>query len=284
MQKQQEKESKKYGNTLNLSSDESDDREIVRTDESIYLATGTLTSNLAKAKVESEKNKVETSKIDYSWKISVQKHRKKRQAWDISIILIALYSVLVIPIRISINKTLWDPVYDFIDIITWLIYVFDVFVNMRTTYIDSFGLEVVEGKQIMKKYIYSFRFIVDILSLLNLPSMFISFASPNTQVVLNILGLLKLSRYFRAQSLIVESRLQKEQKSLASCGFYFILMLIYLHMIGCMFFFFCLGTYEKSNFRLSIADELGLHAEVDGKDVFIFPEFEVKWRKAYENV
>lgn len=107
-------------------------------------------------------------------KISVIKHRRARQAWEILIIVIALYSVLVIPIRIGISPTLLGSAYDAIDIITWLFYVADVFVNMRTTYIDNFGYEVTDSRRIMMKYIGSFRFILDILSLLNLPTYMIS--------------------------------------------------------------------------------------------------------------
>ncbi len=131
-------------------------------------------------------------------KISVIKHRRTRQAWEILIIVIALYSVLVIPIRIGINPTLLGEAYDAIDIITWLFYVADVFVNMRTTYIDNFGYEVKDSRKILMKYIGSFRFILDILSLLNLPTYMISGADSSILISLNMLGLLKLSRYFRA--------------------------------------------------------------------------------------
>lgn len=147
---------------------------------------------------------------------------------------------MVIPIRISVSTTLLDPAYDYIDLVTWLIYVTDVFVNLRTTYVDNYGLEVVDPKKVMKKYVKSFRFIIDILSLLNMPSLFTSSLNANLQVLLNILGLLKLSRFLRAQDLIVESRMQKDAKAQFSCCFYFVLLLIYLHMIGCLFFFFCL--------------------------------------------
>jgi len=201
----------------------------------------------------------------YSWKISVIKHRSRRQAWDIFIIIIALYSVLVIPIRIGINVKLWDPAYDFIDVITWLFYCFDMFINLRTTYVDSFGMEVVESKRIMLKYVGSIRFVLDILSLLNMPSILTKGFSTRIQVVLNILGLLKLSRYFRASTLIVQSRLQKDQKAKMSCGFFFVLLLIYLHMIGCMFFFFCLSTYEVSSTRLGILEGMGARLpNIDG--------------------
>jgi len=83
----------------------------------------------------------------------------------------------------------------------------DVFVNLRTTYIDNYGLEVTQGRLIMMKYVKSFRFIVDILSLFNAPNLIVKDIDPTTLIILNMLGLLKLSRYFRAQSLIIQSRL-----------------------------------------------------------------------------
>ena len=76
---------------------------------------------------------------------------------------------------------------------------------------------------------------------------------------MNAFGLLKISRYFRAQSLIVQSRLRKDQKSTASCGYYFVLLLIYLHMVGCLFFFFCLQTYNVSSTKIGILEGLNLH-------------------------
>ena len=118
--------------------------------------------------------------------------------WEVFIIVIALYSVLVIPIRIGVNVELWDPVYNWVDLVTWLIYVTDVLVNVRTTYIDNFGHEVVDSKKIATKYVKSMRFYIDILSLINFPSIMLGGASMQTQIALNALGLLKLSRYFRA--------------------------------------------------------------------------------------
>ena len=97
--------------------------------------------------------------------------------WEIFIIAIALYSVLVIPIRIGVNVVLWDPIYEWIDLITWLFYVLDVAVNVRTTYIDNVGHEVVQDRKIAMHYIKSMRFYIDILSLLNLPSLWLSSAS-----------------------------------------------------------------------------------------------------------
>jgi len=87
--------------------------------------------------------------------------------------------VLVLPLRIGVNKSLFDPSYDYIDLLTWLIYVMDVAINLRTTYIDNFGHEIVDSKMIAKKYIRSLRFIMDILSLINLPNLLIAGVNKN---------------------------------------------------------------------------------------------------------
>lgn len=161
--------------------------------------TQVLQTYLEKTKVREQQKAKAQDEPNYSWKFSVVKHRKQRSAWEIFIIFIALYSVVVIPIRIGVNEHLFDPAYDVIDMITWLFYIGDVFVNLRTTYIDSFGLEVVDSSRIMKKYVGSFRFILDILSLFNLPTYFSKHISQeNLLLVLNLLGMLKISRYFRA--------------------------------------------------------------------------------------
>ena len=65
------------------------------------------------------------------------------------------------------------------------------------------GLEVTESKKIIMHYVGSFRFFIDVLSLCNAPNYLVSDADPTVLIVLNMLGLLKLSRYFRAQNLIV---------------------------------------------------------------------------------
>jgi len=68
----------------------------------------------------------------------------------------------------------------------------------------------------------------------------------------------------------------KDQKSMASCGFYFILLLIYLHMVGCLYFFFCLQTYEKSTAKLDMLDQLQLRD--------FRPYYEEEYRSAKEAI
>ena len=65
------------------------------------------------------------------------------------IIVVAIYSVVFIPMRIAVYPTVLDPVYIVLDIFTYVLYVVDVLVNLRTTYMNSFGEEIKAPKKIL---------------------------------------------------------------------------------------------------------------------------------------
>ena len=59
--------------------------------------------------------------------------------WDFTIIFTALYSVVVIPVKIGVNKDILGNAYDPIDTFTYLLYLCDLLFNFRTTFVDSTG-------------------------------------------------------------------------------------------------------------------------------------------------
>ena len=124
--------------------------------------------------------------------ISCQNPWRKR--WSQLIILVAVYSVAFIPMRIAVYKTVLDPFYAPLDVITFLLYVADLFINLRTTFLDSFGEEIKEPKRVMSEYFYSANFFIDAISLLNYPF--------STHPMLNMVGILKVNRVLRISTLI----------------------------------------------------------------------------------
>ena len=66
-----------------------------------------------------------------------------RIRWSYLIIVVAIYSVVFIPMRMAVYPTVLDPIYTPLDIFTYMLYIIDVVVNLRTTYLDSFGVEIV---------------------------------------------------------------------------------------------------------------------------------------------
>jgi hypothetical protein len=73
----------------------------------------------------------------------------------------------------------------------------DIFINLRTTYIDSFGEEIRDDYLIIKRYLTSPISWIDFLSLLNVPS-----NKYSESKILNIFGILKVVRITRLQKLI----------------------------------------------------------------------------------
>ena len=184
------------------------------------------------------------------------KHRRVLIAWDVFIISIALYQVAALPIRISINEKFWDPKYNWIDLATYIVFVTDIFLNMRMTYLDK-GHEIIDTRIIRKRYLTSWRFFIDIVSLIKIPNFFIPDATM-IQHILSLCGLLKLLRYVGEQGPISQSRLTSNKKAIVNMIFYFFLLLVYLHITGCFFFWAYVGTYNRSSNKIYLMDELGL--------------------------
>ena len=117
-----------------------------------------------------------------------------RKRWSYLIIIIAIYSVVFIPMRVAVHTTVLDPVYAPLDVFTYILYILDVVINIRTTYMNSFGEEIFSTKKIFWHYAGSMGFWIDLLSLLNYPG--------STSWVLNMIGILKVNRVLRIYTLI----------------------------------------------------------------------------------
>ena len=152
--------------------------------------------------------------------------------------MIAIYSVIVVPVRIGINKRMFDPYYNWVDGVTWLLYVLDVIINFRTTYIDNFGEEIYDKKKITLHYVTTYGFWVDLISLIAFPGL--------EQQPFNYCGLLKVNRIFRLLDLIAQSNIEKGPKALLQFMFYGWILFIYLHITGCLWFTVIKSTYDIS--------------------------------------
>ena len=132
--------------------------------------------------------------------------------------------------RIAVYKTALDPFWNPLDFFTFFLYVLDVVINLRTTYLDTFGEEIKDPKKIAKNYAFSVGFAIDVLSLLNYPLCSVT--------ILNIIGILKVNRVLRISTIIKESNMDKGVKSLLMMLYYYFLFIVYLHLVGCMWFYF----------------------------------------------
>ena len=162
---------------------------------------------------------------------------------------------MIIPVQIGINTNILGKAYLYIDIFTYILYVADLFINLRTTYIDNFGEEIRDNKKITMKYVKSLGFWIDFFSLWAVPGIDNKLIQP--------LGILKLNRLLRLLGLISESNMEKGPKSGLTILYYFGILIIYLHITGCLWFVEIHKTYL-------ISDDY--HSYLVGKGVT--PEFE----------
>jgi len=163
--------------------------------------------------------------------------------WSYFIIFVAIYSVCFIPLRMAVWPTILDPFYTPLDFFTFFLYILDVIINLRTTYLDSFGEEITDPHKIFKHYAGSVGFWIDIISLFNYPTA--------TSPILSIVGILKVNRVLRISTLITQSNMEKGPKSMLQMLYYYMLFIIYLHLVACLWFLFIEQTYilSKENDR-----------------------------------
>jgi hypothetical protein len=83
-----------------------------------------------------------------------------------------------------------------LDAITTLIYIADIALSFRTTYLDNFGDEITDGKRIAIHYLKSQSFWVDSLSLLANP-LTAQVNSTYFTTICSFFGMFKIVRFFR---------------------------------------------------------------------------------------
>ena len=164
-----------------------------------------------------------------------------RKRWDYAIIFAAIVSVIFIPVKFALNRQMGGTVYFCIDILSYIMYCVDIIISLRTTYIDSFGEEIKDDFLIIKRYLSSPGFWIDLLSLLNVPSNVYSESR-----TLMFFGILKVVRITRLQKLITQSHFQKGYKVLLKIVYHFFLFIIYLHLAGCLWFWTIELTYRDT--------------------------------------
>jgi hypothetical protein len=106
-------------------------------------------------------------------KCMVSYSKRWRKVWDIMIIVVATYSGLFTPFQLAFDyekpyfKNTWWWIT--LDIVSTIIYIIDIVIAFRSSYLDNFGDEIIEGSRIASHYIKSSRFWTDVLSLVSNP-------------------------------------------------------------------------------------------------------------------
>lgn len=116
----------------------------------------------------------------------------------------------------------------------------DILLSCRTTYFNQDGDEILEGKKILKNYVTSSNFIVDILSAVPIAEFFSGNGSS-----IRLINLVKILRLLRLGRLL--KLLQSDKIKYAALFFKsFMAFMMVLHWLTCFWFLISEADFEKN--------------------------------------
>ena len=147
---------------------------------------------------------------------------------------LATWNVFSIPFTVAFEPS--DSV--LMDVITSLIdflFLMDIVLNFRTTFINlKTGDEIFDPKLIRQNYFKGGKFAIDLLATIPLDTIAELAGSKNKS--LQLFGLLKLIRILRLSKIIAHMRVKKEVKLTLKFLQLILFIIMYLHLIGCVWF------------------------------------------------
>ena len=172
-------------------------------------------------------------KIIFSYSSRFIKH------WNNAVIILAMYNSVTIPMAIFYQDNgptalAGEPI-ALLDSFVDLIFLIDVIITFRTTYLDTaIGEEVTETHKIAITYLKG-SFAIDFISSVPLEA-FVPASQTSVRSFLTLFGLLKLLRIKRLSEAVTSSNLPKGTKvqlKILMIGAY---LLIVMHVLACVWF------------------------------------------------
>jgi hypothetical protein len=160
--------------------------------------------------------------------------------WDLFIMMCALYNGITLPIQITFNPD-WTntPFSDGLNSAIDVCFLVDIIIVFRTTITGDDGEEVHNPKTIAKEYLTG-NFLIDLLSTIPFDTLLGPFVSGNISSQLALFGILKLIRVTRITRIIRDMRVNRQIKGYFKLFKLMFLLCLYLHCIGCGWYYFCL--------------------------------------------
>ena len=162
--------------------------------------------------------------------------------WNNIIIILAMYNSILIPLQLfyaDMGHSKIDPdtgqVVAFIDACVDLLFLVDIIIRFRTTFLDpKQSIEIRDPHIIAKKYLKG-SFFIDFISSVPFNSL-ISTSSTVLAFFLDFLGMLKLLRLGRLYTTVQRSNMEQEIKVYFKVAMISIYLLVIIHLLSCIWF------------------------------------------------
>ena len=158
-----------------------------------------------------------------------------RMHWDIAIMLLSIWNCFYVPFVSAFSAFDSRISLRVVDLIIDFLYILDIVVNFRTTYIDeSTGYEVRSPRRIAWRYSASPRFWCDLVAAM--PVEIINWVVLDQTNRLQMLSLLKMARLLRLSKIIMFMRTGNHIKLTVKLLHLLLMLIIYLHIQACFWF------------------------------------------------
>jgi hypothetical protein len=165
--------------------------------------------------------------------------------WDLFIMILATYNCFQIPIEVAFSPESFKsfPV-KFTNSMIDFLFLIDIIVSFRTSYIEEGGQEISSTLEMAKMYAKG-QLTIDVFATIPFDTLAgLMFPNENevagaennnnsTQMFFKLLGVLKLVRILRLNKIITYLRSSEETKSLLKLMKLIFLLVLYLHIFGC---------------------------------------------------
>ncbi|CAI2376170.1 unnamed protein product [Moneuplotes crassus] len=165
------------------------------------------------------------------YKYIMRESGQVRFYWDLIVISLAVYTSIMTPFFIAFDPSWRENLFfTFFDWIVNIIFMLDIGVNFRTTFINTKrGFEVYDPKMIAKKYVLGGKFWIDLISSIPFDNIEVEALS-----FLAVLGMLKLIRTARISKIIQHLKVKQITKTYLKTVQLLFNILLYIHLQACI--------------------------------------------------
>lgn len=159
-----------------------------------------------------------------------------RANWDLFIMGLAIWNCFVIPIEVAFEPSFLNNfIFTVINSLIDFLFLIDIFVVFRTSYVESYtGEEILYSCAIAKNYLFG-RFWIDLLATIPFDLIGLLILGGNNKE-LQIFGILKLVRIARLSKIISYLNVKEDFKLMLKLFKLIFFLVMYLHLLGCTWF------------------------------------------------
>ncbi|KAL5254586.1 hypothetical protein ACHWQZ_G014137 [Mnemiopsis leidyi] len=175
-----------------------------------------------------------------------------RKSWDWMILIMSIWATFSVPVQVCFNEKIYYS--QNVDLITDILFVIDLIINFRTTFVNADGLVILNNKKMALHYLKGW-FAVDFVTAI--PWQFLQLSVVSSAKTLKLLRYLKLTRVLRMAKVAfhLDEYTKNGPVSLILIIVYFIML---GHLIACGWFW--LG---RSEFEQNIAGWVTYHLQAN---------------------